>query len=378
MSEIRPVYRRACRKANGGDLEKFSHLGLTIYVNDSRAGAPVTLTLVAPNPQMRSLWCSGLQALLSPTPVSLSLVPPAERPKEKWGVEIKIRNFVKTALTELDRAKASLTDGEGDDWDELCHWLNGATMALRNAADQASPFLKTLMKRTLDDIWDINKSQPGPGLKEGGVDLVQKTLLKMLTDAVPEPAERIAAPPSVSVSSAHTRPPNLRGMSMQDALTKMWELDKPNRVEWGDEGFTLDMQRKGAYGEHGRDTCPDPLFNWVNKSHKFWSSPVTKSFISLLDNYEREVGRAENITAEERSEMAQFKRELMKTDVMQFLYNYLRANGKDPRCKDLRRTSDLVRLARQFRLSSRLCFFLRQPVATASSDLTKPGVRRKL
>jgi poly(U)-specific endoribonuclease len=363
------VLSRAHRKANGGDLEKFSHLGLTIWVNDSRAGASVTLILVADSPQMKSMWCSGLQALLNPAPAgSVSLVPKAERPKEKWGVEIKIRNFVKVALSELNKAKDSLTDGEGDDWQELLQWLNGMTMALRNSADQASPFLKRLMKSTLDEVWDINKCQPGPGLKPGaeGIDLVQKTLMKMLTEAVPEPPERIAAPPSHATPKAHTRPANIRGMSMQAALTKMWELDKPNRVEWGDEGFTLDMGSKGKYE---RDTCPNPLVEWVNKDNKFWSSPVTTSFIALLDNYEREVGRQENITAEERTEMAKFKREVCKTDVMEFLFNYLRANGKDPRCKELRRLSDLVRLVPLCCLLSPCNLFVR--TASGLGDLAE-------
>eukprot|EP01049_Picozoa_sp_SAG25_P024857 SAG25_NODE_11458_length_303_cov_2.029412_1_plen_33_part_10 len=32
-------------------------------------------------------------------------------------------------------------------------------------------------------------------------------------------------------------------MSLQDAVTHLWEVcDKGNRVDWGDAGFTLDMQ----------------------------------------------------------------------------------------------------------------------------------------
>lgn len=340
------------RKTNGGDLERFSHLGMTVYVTDSRAGVSVTLILIAPDPQTKNMWCSGLHALLAPPPAaSPSLVPSGERPKEKWGVEIKIRNCVKSKLGELDLAKDTLTDGKGDDWQELLQWLHGMTMELRSAGDQASPFLKRLLKNTLAVVWDINKNQPGPELKTGSIELLHKTLMKLLTDAVPEPPERLVPPPSVPVRKANVKPQGLRGMSMQEALTRMWELDKPNRCEWGDEGFTLDMQSKGRYE---RDTCANPLVDWVNKSHKFWSSPVTTAFISLLDNYEREVGRQENITNEEKSEMAKFKREIVKTDVMQFLFNYLRANGKDPRCKQLRRPSDLVRE----RLSCCMCSFL--------------------
>ena len=40
---------------------------------------------------------------------------------------------------------------------------------------------------------------------------------------------------------------------------------------------------------HTQDTCKFPLVSSANMSHKFWSSKTTKTFIALLDNYEREV-----------------------------------------------------------------------------------------
>ena len=323
-------------KHHGGDLEKFSHLGLTIWAGD------VTLILIADDLATKNMWCEGLKALLAPPKPAAA--PPVERPKEAWGVELKIRSFLKMALGKLEGAKTGLTDGDGDDWMELCTFVNGMSLNLKNNAAQASPFLRGLLMSGLADVWDLKNNRPGPGLKDGGVELVQKKLLALLVDAVPEPPaplKTIAAPRSgAQHASNQIKPAGLRSMSLQAALDHMWKvLDKPNRVEWGDEGFTLDLQSKGRYE---RDTCPNPLVEWVNKNHKFWSSPVTTTFMSLLDNYEREVGRAETITAEERQEMAKFTAELMKTDVMQFLFHYLQMNGKDPRCKKLRKIHDLV------------------------------------
>ena len=81
-------------------------------------------------------------------------------------------------------------------------------------------------------------------------------------------------------------------ISLQDAITHMWsELDKPNRLEWG-EGFTLDLQQKGAYRSN-EDRSDAPLFTWVNDESPFWSSRVTKAFIALLDNFERGTGTTE-------------------------------------------------------------------------------------
>ena len=58
-------------------------------------------------------------------------------------------------------------------------------------------------------------------------------------------------------------PAGIRTMSFQDSINYMWaELDKPNRMEWGD-GFTLDMGGKCPYqgeGQMPKDKSPNPLF----------------------------------------------------------------------------------------------------------------------
>eukprot|EP00966_Prymnesium_polylepis_P281271 6499027-Prymnesium_polylepis.1 len=151
-------------------------------------------------------------------------------------------------------------------------------------------------------------------------------------------------------------PEGVGSMSLQDAITHMWEvLDKGNRVEWGEDGFTLDLQSKGRQGQ---DCCAEPMFNHVNRAHPFWSSPVTVAFIALLDNYEHETGVAEArcahrsrsrstcshstqsppltplsalgfgfhqvVTTEEKREMAVFLDALAATKVMRFAFEYLK------------------------------------------------------
>ena len=44
----------------------------------------------------------------------------------------------------------------------------------------------------------------------------------------------------------------------------------------------------------------------MNTTHRFWGSPVTKAFVALLDNYERETGKPEDYSTEERKEMTHF------------------------------------------------------------------------
>ena len=107
-------------------------------------------------------------------------------------------------------------------------------------------------------------------------------------------------------------------------------LDKADRLEWGDDGFVLDLQSKGKYNSN-TDTCSEPLFSYVNKRHPFWKHGVTTSFVALLDNYVRETGRAESVTAEEKREMAAFLDALCATPVVRFAFEFLKVHGKDPR-----------------------------------------------
>lgn len=54
-------------------------------------------------------------------------------------------------------------------------------------------------------------------------------------DEAPEPSEEDVAPA------------NLASMSLQDAVTYMWEvLDKAHRIEYADSGFTLNLQSKAS------------------------------------------------------------------------------------------------------------------------------------
>ena len=50
--------------------------------------------------------------------------------------------------------------------------------------------------------------------------------------------------------------------------------------------------------------------------------------MALLDNYEREVGKQERITAEEKQEMADFIDALAETKVIQFVFHYLQAGAR--------------------------------------------------
>lgn len=201
-------------------------------------------------------------------------------------------------------------------------------------------------------VWDIGNDTPGKGLRAGGA-IALKTALKSLlakggplegasagyeTAQVAREAEREAA----HASDTSVRPASLASMSLGDAVGHAWSVDKPNRMEYGTGGFTLALQSKRDY--NGSDRCKWPLFESVDTSHAFWRARTTRAFVALLDNYEREVGKAERQTAEEKREEAELLNAVCATQVMRFAFEWLKTHGKDPRTQKLRSMSDFQTL----------------------------------
>lgn len=246
-----------------------------------------------------------------------------------WGVESKVKSFLQFAINKLDSCAESLQDEDPEDnFQELTAFTTGLSRHLKNTAAPASQELKNTIIETLQPAWDVRTDKPGDDLSVASLRAALEALLGAISDE--EPAEE--------EEDEDTKPDGLEGMSLQDAISYMWKLDEPNRVNWGDSGFTLNMQQKGRYGQ---DRCDDVLFDWVNLEHPFWSHPVTKAYISLLDNYERETGKEERATAEEKQEMAQFLDALCRTKVIKFVFAYLKANGgADARCGGIKSLLD--------------------------------------
>ena len=87
--------------------------------------------------------------------------------------------------------------------------------------------------------------------------------LDVIAAAVDEEAAHadVAEHAAPSVVASATKPANLAELSFQDAVDLMWGTldDADKRVQWGDDGFTLEMQNKGrgsrARASNGRSFC---------------------------------------------------------------------------------------------------------------------------
>ncbi|XP_069087136.1 uridylate-specific endoribonuclease isoform X1 [Pleurodeles waltl] len=92
-----------------------------------------------------------------------------------------------------------------------------------------------------------------------------------------------------------------------------------NRAQEGD--VFLNKQHFASKSEGKEDQSDQPLYSYVKE--EIFSKPTYAAFIRLLDNYDRQTGKAEDVDKGEIKEQDIFLQEIMKTDVMQKLYTFL-------------------------------------------------------
>ncbi|KAG8585384.1 hypothetical protein GDO81_005007 [Engystomops pustulosus] len=88
---------------------------------------------------------------------------------------------------------------------------------------------------------------------------------------------------------------------------------------------TLNKQEMAQNTKEKDDLCEEPLYQYVNE--EIFERPTYKSFISLLDNYDRRTGTDETYTEDEAAEQDIFLKEMMKTNVMKELYKFFHKKG---------------------------------------------------
>lgn len=81
--------------------------------------------------------------------------------------------------------------------------------------------------------------------------------------------------------------------------------------------YELNLQ-EGKEAFHRGDVARDPLFAFVDPC--VFDRPTFQLLFELLDNYERDTGVAEKVTAEELGENNAFLNAIMDTPPMQYAY----------------------------------------------------------
>jgi len=113
---------------------------------------------------------------------------------------------------------------------------------------------------------------------------------------------------------------------LSDIFTRLWELDvekcKP------DIDYKLDLQGYVTTTKMtGKDWASRHLFTWV-KEDKVFAKPTYKAFFALLDNYESDTTKPEEVTPQEEEENWHFIDLVMETSVMKEAHQFLINNNK--------------------------------------------------
>ncbi|XP_043362731.1 poly(U)-specific endoribonuclease-like [Dermochelys coriacea] len=118
-------------------------------------------------------------------------------------------------------------------------------------------------------------------------------------------------------SSSHDSITNEELLSISEQLYKV----DHNKAQKSDIIINPQHLISSAETRDKEDHSPEPLYTYVNE--KLFSKPTYASFIKLLDNYQRMMGRGESFSAEQLKEQENFLQEVMKTELMKKLYNFL-------------------------------------------------------
>jgi len=112
---------------------------------------------------------------------------------------------------------------------------------------------------------------------------------------------------------------------VRGVVARLWELEQPLRLVPGTD-IILTTGTRAASLESCQDRCEEPLFEYVNEEKLM--TPLTRAYLALLDNYERETSRAEEVTDEERREMNSFLVLMSKTPHFRYVHKVLVAWDK--------------------------------------------------
>ncbi|KAL6106943.1 uncharacterized protein ACO6RY_10692 [Pungitius sinensis] len=130
---------------------------------------------------------------------------------------------------------------------------------------------------------------------------------------------------------------------LSDIFNELWRLDENRLTPVTD--YNISVQGRASFVNQGshvvRDYALQPLFSNVNEN-KLANTTTYSRFMKLLNNYERSTGVAEQVTAEEQTEIDLFLTAVLETKVMKRAHQYLVSKAKSN--SDLRRFKSQLNL----------------------------------
>jgi len=118
---------------------------------------------------------------------------------------------------------------------------------------------------------------------------------------------------------------------LSEICNKLWEVDE--NCCWPDQDYAMDLQGYVNSTRNYRDFARDHLFEWLDEERVF-EKPTYKAFRAILDNYETETGKPEEVTEQEEAENWSFLDLICETPVIQECHSYLHSQDKAPESMD--------------------------------------------
>jgi len=217
--------------------------------------------------------------------------------------------------------------------DEMEQFSRGVFLHIKALAAEAPVDVKQVIRNNFLHIWDLRTDKATidhiePKCLHESIDKLKPALKQHQVSKAATPQRGPTNHPTPHHATHATLP-----STMEDAVSELWKIENKSRLRLG-TGFKLNVQ---GHAKQDGDGAEKKLFSFVES--EFFDRPTVKAFVTLLDNYERELGKVENFTAQEKVEMKKFLDEVLKTPHMHFLHAFLKSKNL---CGPL--TSDLSHL----------------------------------
>ena len=165
--------------------------------------------------------------------------------------------------------------------------------------------------------WDVRTTKPMPGRASATFQSIDSFLTKAKLYCKFQNEQR----KKNRRDNVNPSQEELEDISM--ACNKLWELDFDDRLKPGID-YEINLQRTTG---GRRDAAPDDLFSYVDD--KKLQTPVFRTFLPLLDNYEFEPGKAEHHDGpKEKKEVSDFLDACMETPCLIYVYKWLSSNKR--------------------------------------------------
>eukprot|EP00397_Hematodinium_sp_SG-2012_P041671 GEMP01045951.1.p1 GENE.GEMP01045951.1~~GEMP01045951.1.p1 ORF type:complete len:400 (+),score=110.73 GEMP01045951.1:171-1370(+) len=210
--------------------------------------------------------------------------------------------------------------------EDMRSFMHGVGIHIKSLGARAPSETKAIIKAALLPVWDIQTNTPNvPHILPSELIAILEDLVRELEFTGKAPrccsTRTTARTPGTVASPCAKRTP--MATTARDAAQQLWTIEHDYRLDVGKD-VTLNVQ---GHAKNNGDGASNALF-LHDVEASFFDRATVKTFVALLDNYERETGKQEVITVQENVEMSDFLDACLETPHFRFLHRYLISKEK--------------------------------------------------